>query len=71
MEIKRAQRLQQMPPYLFKEIDRLRDEVRSKGVDIIDLGVGRSDQPTPAHIIKRLTEAATDPAPTSTRPTRA
>ncbi len=62
MEIKRAQRLQQMPPYLFKEIDRLRDEVRSKGVDIIDLGVGDPDQPTPAHIIKRLTEAATDPA---------
>ncbi|MCG2766110.1 MAG: LL-diaminopimelate aminotransferase [Desulfarculaceae bacterium] len=62
MEIIRAQRLQQMPPYLFKEIDRLRDEVRSQGVDIIDLGVGDPDQPTPANIIERLTEAAKDPS---------
>ena len=62
MEINRAQRLQQLPPYLFKEIDRLRDEVRSQGMDIIDLGVGDPDQPTPAHIIKRLAEAAADPS---------
>ena len=62
MEIIRAQRLQKLPPYLFKEIDRLRDEVRSQGVDIIDLGVGDPDQPTPANIIKRLTEAAADPS---------
>lgn len=62
MEINRAQRLQLLPTYLFKEIDRLRDEVRSQGMDIIDLGVGDPDQPTPAHIIKRLAEAASDPS---------
>jgi len=62
MDIQRAERLKLLPPYLFKEIDRLRDEVRSQGVDIIDLGVGDPDQPTPEHIIQSLCEAAGDPA---------
>ncbi|MBI4797401.1 MAG: LL-diaminopimelate aminotransferase [Desulfarculus sp.] len=62
MSFQRAQRLLQLPPYLFKEIDRLRDEVRQRGVDIIDLGVGDPDQPTPGHVIKRLCAAANDPA---------
>ncbi len=62
MNFERAQRLQKLPPYLFKEIDRLRDEVRSQGVDIIDLGVGDPDQPTPGHIIESLAKAAADPA---------
>ncbi len=62
MDIQRAERLKLLPPYLFKEIDRLRDEVRSQGVDIIDLGVGDPDQPTPGHIIQSLREAAGDPA---------
>jgi LL-diaminopimelate aminotransferase len=57
-----AERLKKLPPYLFKEIDRLRDEVRSRGVDIIDLGVGDPDQPTPQHVITKLQEAAEDPA---------
>lgn len=62
MDFQRAQRLQLLPPYLFKEIDRLRDQVRQKGVDIIDLGVGDPDQPTPGHIIDALAAAAADPA---------
>ncbi|MFH1036411.1 MAG: LL-diaminopimelate aminotransferase [Pseudomonadota bacterium] len=62
MSFQRAQRLQLMPPYLFQEIDRLRDEVKKRGVDIIDLGVGDPDQPTPAHVIDRLCQAAQDPA---------
>ena len=57
-EIRQAERLQKLPPYLFKELDRLRDEVRAKGVDIIDLGVGDPDKPTPAHIIERQNQAA-------------
>ncbi|MCB2226537.1 MAG: LL-diaminopimelate aminotransferase [Desulfarculaceae bacterium] len=60
--MQRAERLKLLPPYLFKEIDRLRDEVRSKGVDIIDLGVGDPDQPTPPHIIESLRQAAGDPS---------
>lgn len=62
MNFSRAQRLQQLPPYLFKEIDRLRDEVRARGVDIIDLGVGDPDQPTPPHVVAGLCQAAQDPA---------
>lgn len=62
MSFQRASRLLQLPPYLFKEIDRLRDQVRQRGVDIIDLGVGDPDQPTPQHVIDRLCQAAQDPA---------
>lgn len=62
MGFAKAERLNKLPPYLFKEIDRLRDEVRARGVDIIDLGVGDPDLPTPQHIITKLQEAAEDPA---------
>ncbi len=62
MSFQPAQRLQKLPPYLFKEIDRLRDQVAARGVDIIDLGVGDPDQPTPPHVIQRLQQAAADPA---------
>jgi LL-diaminopimelate aminotransferase len=57
-----AQRLKQLPPYLFAEIDRLKAEVAAKGVDVIDLGVGDPDLPTPAHIIEKLQATAPDPA---------
>jgi len=62
LNAKRAERLRRLPPYLFKELDRQKDEVRRKGMDIIDLGVGDPDLPTPPHIIKALKEAAEDPA---------
>jgi LL-diaminopimelate aminotransferase len=57
----RAERLKKLPPYLFKEIDRKKAEVRARGVDIIDLGIGDPDLPTPAHIIEALQEAAVAP----------
>ncbi|MFP3867859.1 MAG: LL-diaminopimelate aminotransferase [Desulfobacteraceae bacterium] len=57
-----SERLQQLPPYLFREIDRMKDQVKARGVDIIDLGVGDPDLPTPQFIIKRLQEAAQDPS---------
>jgi LL-diaminopimelate aminotransferase len=59
--IEKAERLKRLPPYLFKEIDRQKAEVRAKGVDIIDLGVGDPDIPTPPHIIDALKKAAEDP----------
>lgn len=62
MKIEKAERLKRLPPYLFKEIDRQKEEVRAKGVDIIDLGVGDPDLPTPPHIIEALQRAAADPA---------
>ncbi len=57
-----ADRLKKLPPYLFAEIDRLKREARAKGVDIIDLGVGDPDIPTPSFIIEELYRAAKDPA---------
>lgn len=62
MKIEKSQRLKQLPPYLFKEIDRQKTVMRAKGADIIDLGVGDPDLPTPAHIIEALKSAALDPA---------
>ena len=56
----RADRLRRLPPYLFKEIDRKKSEMKAKGVDIIDLGIGDPDLPTPAHIIEALQEAVSD-----------
>ncbi len=58
----KAERLKQLPPYLFKEIDRKKAEVKAKGVDIIDLGVGDPDLPTPDHIINEMKGAIEDPA---------
>ncbi|TET86368.1 MAG: LL-diaminopimelate aminotransferase [Desulfobacteraceae bacterium] len=58
----KAERLKKLPPYLFKEIDRKKTEVRAQGVDIIDLGIGDPDLPTPPHIIEALKKAAEDPA---------
>ena len=55
-----ATRLRQLPPYLFAEIDRLKQEAIKRGTDIIDLGVGDPDLPTPPHIVTRMAEAAAD-----------
>lgn len=62
MAFDKAQRLKRLPPYLFQEIDRLKAELISKGVDVINLGVGDPDLPTPKHIIEKLQRAAENPA---------
>ena len=60
IKFKKAERIQKLPPYLFAEIDRLKREVAARGVDLINLGIGDPDTPTPAHIVARLREAAGD-----------
>ncbi|TMA54633.1 MAG: LL-diaminopimelate aminotransferase, partial [Deltaproteobacteria bacterium] len=60
--IRKATRLDKLPPYLFAEIDKKKREVAARGIDIISLGIGDPDLPTPAHIIKALQEAAARPA---------
>ncbi len=61
MRIEKAKRIDQIPPYLFAEIDRKKEEVRQKGVDLIDLGIGDPDLPTPQAIVDKLKEAAENP----------
>src|SRR5207253_3880103 len=58
VQIKTASRLSFLPPYLFAELDRLKREVQQKGVDVISLGVGDPDLPTPAHIVAACQRAA-------------
>lgn len=59
--IERAKRLDKIPPYLFGEISALKAKALSKGRDLIDLGIGDPDQPTPSPIIDALAEAARNP----------
>jgi LL-diaminopimelate aminotransferase len=61
VQIKTASRLGLLPPYLFAELDRLKKEVASKGVDVISLGIGDPDLPTPRHIVESLKRTADDP----------
>lgn len=62
MPFDKADRLKRLPPYLFAEIDRLKAELVAKGVDVINLGVGDPDLPTPPHIIQSMQKAAENPA---------
>lgn len=61
-DITYAERLTKLPPYLFASIDAMKQEAIKAGKDIINLGVGDPDRPTPQHIIESLDEAANDPA---------
>lgn len=58
----RAKRLDLVPPYLFAEIARIKREAIASGADVIDLGIGDPDQPTPFDIVEALGEAAKIPA---------
>src|SRR6266540_6432673 len=57
-----AKRLSRIPPYLFAEIDRKVQEKKRAGVDVISLGIGDPDLPTPGRIVSVLQETASDPA---------
>ncbi len=59
--IQKAKRINELPPYLFAEIDRRKREALARGVDLIDLGIGDPDIPTPPAIIERLIESASKP----------
>ncbi len=57
-----AERISRVPPYLFAEIDRKREEALARGVEVIDLGIGDPDQPTPAVVVEALAREARNPA---------
>lgn len=54
-------RIKQLPPYVFEEVNSLKARLRGEGRDIIDLGMGNPDMPTPQHIVDKLCEAAQNP----------
>jgi len=57
-----SSRLDRLPPYLFAELERKIAERQAAGVDVISLGIGDPDTPTPERVVSSLAEAARDPA---------
>ncbi len=58
----KSERLQKLPPYLFAEIDKKKKAAIAAGRDVINLGVGDPDRPTPPAIIKSLQHHVENPA---------
>ncbi len=54
-------RIKRLPPYVFAVVNDLKYQARRRGEDIIDLGMGNPDLPTPKHIVDKLVEAARNP----------
>ncbi|MFH1691464.1 MAG: LL-diaminopimelate aminotransferase [Candidatus Omnitrophota bacterium] len=61
MDISLSKKLESLPPYLFAQIDAAKRQARKEGRNIIDLGIGDPDIPTPDFVIDKLYEAAKDP----------
>ncbi len=51
-------RIRRLPPYVFEQVNRLKARARAGGADIIDLGMGNPDLPTPPHIVEKLVETS-------------
>lgn len=54
-------RIRRLPPYVFAEVNAKKAAARGSGEDVIDLGMGNPDRPTPPHIVAKLVEAIADP----------
>lgn len=54
-------RVKRLPPYVFSVVNELKLEARRRGEDIVDLGMGNPDLPTPKHIVQKLIEASKNP----------
>ncbi len=54
-------RIRRLPPYVFAEVNKAKAAARQAGADIIDLGMGNPDTPTPPHIVQKLVETVADP----------
>ncbi|AXY22330.1 MULTISPECIES: LL-diaminopimelate aminotransferase [Komagataeibacter] len=54
-------RIRRLPPYVFAEVNKAKAQARARGEDIIDLGMGNPDTPTPPHIVQKLVETVSDP----------
>lgn len=54
-------RIKRLPPYVFAEVNAMKARARAAGEDIIDLGMGNPDLPTPRHIVDKLVETVSNP----------
>ena len=54
-------RIRRLPPYVFAEVNAAKAKARAAAEDIVDLGMGNPDSPTPPHIVAKLVEAVQDP----------
>ncbi|MFZ5906109.1 MAG: LL-diaminopimelate aminotransferase [Nitrospirota bacterium] len=61
ISVEPASRIRHLPPYLFAEIDRMKQKARAKGTDLIDLSIGDPDIPTPQHIVQAMKRAVENP----------
>ena len=61
INVELASRVKNLPPYLFATIDKMKQETRAKGVDLIDLSIGDPDIPTPGHIVEAMKTAVEKP----------
>ncbi len=59
--MKQRERIKRIPPYIFAEIDKKKAEAKAKGMDIVDLGIGDPDLPTPDFILDKMAEAIRKP----------
>jgi alanine-synthesizing transaminase len=60
-EITQQGRMRRLPPYVFAQVNELKMKLRRAGEDIVDLGMGNPDLPTPKHIVEKLLDAAQKP----------
>jgi alanine-synthesizing transaminase len=54
-------RVKRLPPYVFAEVNRMKAAARARGADIVDLGMGNPDMPTPQHIVDKMVETVAKP----------
>ncbi|MBI5640993.1 MAG: LL-diaminopimelate aminotransferase [Nitrospirae bacterium] len=59
--VEMASRVKNLPPYLFASIDKMKQEAKAKGIDLIDMSIGDPDMPTPSHIIDAMKVAVSKP----------
>ena len=61
-------RIRRLPPYVFEKVNQAKAAARNAGADIIDMGMGNPDLPTPPHVLDKLKETLGKPRPIATRP---
>lgn len=61
VRVELAERVKNLPPYLFARIDKMKAEAKQKGADLIDMSIGDPDLPTPEHIVNAMKTAVQKP----------